>query len=311
MRIAVASGKGGTGKTSLAVSLALALREDGGPWADPGPPPLFLDCDVEAPDAHLFLHPEMDSSKDVALQVPVLDRDRCTLSGQCVDVCQYNALAILGGEVRIFPELCHGCGSCTLICPEEAIDEVPRVLGRLEAGWSGGIRFARGILNVGEAMAVPVIHDLKDWATPEAGQVTILDAPPGTSCPMVETVAGSDFVLLVTEPTPCGLHDLELAVEAIRVLGIPMGVVINRDGIGDQGVDSFCTAEGLPVLMRVPFHREIAEEIARGGTLLGIRPEYGELLRHLVKQLAGAAQPAEGGNPAPAGHGQTRGKEES
>ncbi len=311
IRVAVASGKGGTGKTSLAVSLALALLEDGEQQADPGPPPLFLDCDVEAPDAHLFLHPEMDSSKDVALQIPVVDRGRCSLHGECVDVCQYNALAILGGEVRIFPELCHGCGSCTLICPEEAIYEVPRVLGHLEAGWSGGIRFAHGILNVGEAMAVPVIHDLKQWATPQADQVTILDAPPGTSCPMVETVAGSDFVLLVTEPTPFGLHDLKLAVEAIGELGIPMGVIINRDGIGDRGVDEFCTAEGLPVLLRVPFQREIAEEIAKGGTILGVRPEYGEVLRQMIRQITATAPQPESGEPTSAGDGMSEGQVES
>ena len=308
IRIAVASGKGGTGKTSLAVSLVLALSEDGGPQAYPGPPPLFLDCDVEVPDAHLFLHPEMDISKDVALQIPVVDRGRCSLHSKCVDVCQYNALAILGGEVRIFPELCHGCGSCTLICPEEAIHEVPRVLGHLEAGWSGGIRFARGILNVGEAMAVPVIHDLKQWATPEADQITILDAPPGTSCPMVETVGGSVFVLLVTEPTPFGLHDLRLAVEAIRELGIPMGVIINRDGIGDRGVDEFCTEEGLPVLLRVPFQREIAEEIAKGGTLLGIRPEYGEVLRQMVRQITATAPQAKGGEAPSARTGLAEGE---
>jgi len=218
-----------------------------------------------------------------------------------VEVCQYNALAILGGEVRVFPELCHGCGSCTLICPEEAIDEAPRVLGRLEAGWSGGIRFAHGILNVGEAMAVPVIHDLKDWAKPEADQVTILDAPPGTSCPMVESVVGSDFVLLVTEPTPFGLHDLKLAVEAVRELGIPMGVVINRDGIGDQAVEEFCAAESLPVLLRVPFQREIAEEIARGGTLLGIRPEYGEQLLDMMGQITATTSQTEGWKTTGAG----------
>jgi MinD superfamily P-loop ATPase len=223
--------------------------------------------------------------------------------GECAEVCQYNALAILGGEVRVFPELCHGCGSCTLICPEEAIDEVPRVLGGLEGGRSGQIRFGHGILNVGEAMAVPVIHDLKEWAKPEADQVTILDAPPGTSCPMVESVVGSDFVLLVTEPTPFGLHDLDLAVEAIRELGIPMGVVINRDGIGDQAVDEFCAAESLPVLLRIPFRREIAEELARGGTLLDVRPEYGDLLRLVVEQVTAMGSQVEGGGATGAGGG--------
>ncbi len=285
MRIAIASGKGGTGKTSLAVSLALALQGDRESQSEDRIPPLFLDCDVEAPDAHLFLHPKMEEEKDVELLIPVVDQDRCTLCGDCAEVCQFNAIALLGPQVLVFPELCHGCGSCTLICPEKAIEEVPRSLGRIEAGMAGEIRFAHGIMNVGEAMAVPVIHGVKEWQFQGDGQITILDAPPGTSCPMVETVMGADFVILVTEPTPAGLHDLELAVEAVEELGIPMGVVINRDGIGDQGVEDFCARKGLLVLLRIPFSRRIAEGIARGNTLVELHPEYREVLREMIRKI--------------------------
>lgn len=301
MKIAIASGKGGTGKTTLAVSLALAMGE----WQDPDnpspSPPLFLDCDVEAPDAHLFLHPEWEEERDVELLIPFVDHGKCTLCGDCTEVCQFNALALLGEQILVFPELCHGCGSCTLICPEKTIREVPRTLGRIQSGRAGEILFLHGLLNVGEAMAVPVIHSLKEAGSPAPGQITILDAPPGTSCPMVETVKGTDFVILVTEPTPSGLHDLELAVEAVRDLGIPQGVVINRVGIGDGRVDDFCRREGLGVLLKIPFHRSIAEGMARGENLLTLRPELREELRIMVQQIRELLQKpgitgAEGGN---------------
>ena len=295
MKIAIASGKGGTGKTTLAVSLALALVEDAASIGGEGLPPLLLDCDVEAPDAHLFLHPEWTEEGPVELPVPAIDPHRCTLCGQCTEVCQFNALALLGTQVLVFPELCHGCGSCTLICPEDAIREVPRGLGRIQEGWAGRVRFLHGLLNVGEAMAVPVIHALKEAGRPGPGQVALLDAPPGTSCPMVETVKDSDFVILVTEPTPSGLHDLELAVEAIRGLGIPQGVVINRDGIGDDRVDRFCREEGLPILLRVPFRRTIAEGMARGDTLLDLLPELGGESVRETEEASLESQPTGGG----------------
>lgn len=277
MKIAVASGKGGTGKTTVAVGLSLSLAEDSSP--------LFLDCDVEAPDAHLFLHPTIQEEAPASIPVPQIDESRCTLCGDCAEVCSFNALALLGDQVLVFPELCHGCGSCTLICPTGAITEVPRTIGTLEAGSVDGFRFARGVLNVGEAMPVPVIRQLKKWATPEPGQITVADTPPGTSCPMVETVLGSDFVLLVTEPTPFGLHDLELAVEVVRELGLPVGVVINRDGIGDDSVADFCASEGLPILLRIPFDRGTAEGIARGRTLIDIHPEYREALMRMTRRI--------------------------
>lgn len=302
MRVAVASGKGGTGKTTLAVSLALSLAGDrglgSGSGGDGRPPPLLLDCDVEAPDTDLFLHPEADRVVAATVPVPEIDPDLCTLCGDCVEVCAFQALAILGGEVRLFPEMCHGCGSCGLICPVEAITEVPRQVGRLEMGWGGGVRFARGVLDVGESMPVPVIRSLKAWARPEPGQVTILDAPPGTSCPMVETVTGSDFVILVTEPTPFGVHDLELAVEVVRELELPAGVVVNRAGAANAALEAFCARERLPILLRIPFERAIAEGIARGATLLDVHPEYGALLRRMLTTIREAVAGGSGSNGA-------------
>ncbi|HEO71665.1 MAG TPA: 4Fe-4S dicluster domain-containing protein, partial [Candidatus Hydrogenedentes bacterium] len=241
MKLAIASGKGGTGKTTVAVSLALSL-------ASAAVSPLFLDCDVEEPNAALFLRPEITARRDVGLLIPVVDTARCTACGRCAEVCEYHAITVIGKQVLVFPELCHGCGSCTRQCPEGAIHEALNVMGTLERGRVGAVEFFQGTLNVGEAMAVPVIRQLKQWAIPpDAGdRPVILDAPPGASCPVVETMRGADAVLLVTEPTPFGLHDLRVAVEVARdELGLPVAVVVNRDGVGDAGVDAYCAAEGL------------------------------------------------------------------
>lgn len=275
MRITVASGKGGTGKTTIATSLALSLAED-------GHPPLFLDGDVEAPNAHLFLHPAFEQRQDVAILIPQVDESKCTYCGKCAEVCQYHAIVVVGKKALVFPQLCHGCGSCTLVCPEHAIREMPDVIGVMERGSAHrDILFARGVMDIGEPMAVPIIRQLKKWAQRQPGQVEILDAPPGTSCPVVESMRGADFILLVTEPTPFGLHDLRLAVQVARELAIPTGVVINRDGSGDAQVDEFCKLEGIPVLMRVPFERAIAEGVARGRTLTEIHPEFRRQMREM------------------------------
>ncbi len=280
MKIAVASGKGGTGKTTIATSLALSL-------ANVTPAPLFLDCDVEAPNAHLFLRPTFERRQKVGILIPRVDESKCTYCGKCAQVCQYHAIAVLGKKVLVFAQLCHGCGSCALICSDRAINEVPDVMGVIESGTArAGIAFARGVLNIGEPMAVPVIRQLKKWIAPQPNQIVIMDAPPGTSCPVVESVRGADFLLLVTEPTPFGLHDLRLAAQIARELKIPAGVIVNRDGIGDAGVDAFCAAERLPILLRVPFDRALAEGIARGQTLVDIRPEYGARFQQIVAQIA-------------------------
>ncbi|MBN1889909.1 MAG: ATP-binding protein [Thermoflexales bacterium] len=290
MKLVVASGKGGTGKTTVATSLALSLAADS-TQASPAPdPPLVLDCDVEAPNAHLFLKPTFEQRQEVGILIPHIDEATCTHCGKCAQICQYHALAVLGKKVLVFPQLCHGCGSCTLVCPAGAISETLNVIGVLESGPAeSGIAFAHGVMNVGEPMAVPIIRQLKKWALPSPGQVVIVDASPGTSCPVVESVRGADFLLLVTEPTPFGLHDLRLAVQVGRELNLRMGVVINRDGVGDEGVDEFCAVEGLPILMRIPFERVIAEGVAQGRTLVEIHPQYAvrfqELFSHIMEQI--------------------------
>ncbi len=279
MKLAIASGKGGTGKTTVAVSLALALAEDGQSVS-------YLDCDVEAPNGHLFLQPEWTERRSVDLLIPQVNDDLCTACGDCARACQYHAIVVVGGKTLVFPEMCHGCGSCTLVCPEKAITEVPRSLGVLDAGPArGGIRFAQGLLNVGEPMAVPVIHQLKKWQLDEPADVVVMDSPPGASCPVVESLRGADFVLLVTEPTPFGLHDLKQAAKLTREINLPAGVIINRDGIGDAVVDEFCRQEGLPILMRIPFERQIGEGIAQGKSLLEIRPDYAPRFREMLNTI--------------------------
>jgi MinD superfamily P-loop ATPase len=335
MIITVASGKGGTGKTTVAVSLALSLASDRRALAHKAhkedkeavhsAPPLFLDCDVEEPNTALFLRPTIQERQEVGLMIPEVDLEACTCCGRCAEVCQYHAIVVVGEKVLVFPDLCHGCGSCALNCPTQAIREVLHVIGTVERGWAGlvadfpsapgrpgGIEFAQGTMNVGEPMAVPIIRQLKRWAIPPDASTglggtpgdrpVILDAPPGTACPVVESMRGAEFVLLVTEPTPFGLHDLRLAVEVARdELGLHVGVVINRDGIGDQGVDDYCTAEGIPILMRIPLNRQIAEAYSDGRALVEARPEYRERFRGLydaVRRLRAVDDAGSGGSTA-------------
>jgi MinD superfamily P-loop ATPase len=250
-------------------------------------PPLFLDCDVEAPNAHLFLHPRLDEQQDVAMLIPFVNEAKCTHCGKCAEVCQYHAIAVLGQKTLVFPQICHGCGSCTALCPEKAITEISDRMGVIEKGTAkAGISFARGVLDVGEPMAVPVIRQLKKWVTALPGQVVIRDAPPGTSCPVVETMRGSDFLLLVTEPTPFGLHDLKLAAQVGREMGIHSGVIINRQNGAYPVMEEFCSDYHLPVLLHIPFERVIAEGVAQGKTLVEIHPEYADRFLRMFTQIA-------------------------
>jgi MinD superfamily P-loop ATPase len=269
--IGIASGKGGTGKTTVAVSLAL-VRPRG----------QLLDCDVEAPNAHLFLNPEIEFSEPVYAPVPKIDQDRCTLCGACADICRYKAIAVLPETILTFPELCHGCGGCMAICPEGAITEEGRELGVVERGRRGDLGFLHGRLRVGEAMAPPLIHKVREVAAPDLD--TVIDAPPGTSCPVIAAIRGVDFVILVTEPTPFGLNDLELAVGAVRTLDIPHGIVINRADLGDERVREYAAREEIPILLEIPFDRKIAEAYARGRSLVESRPEYREKFQELAER---------------------------
>ncbi len=248
MIVSVASGKGGTGKTLVATSLALSLKDRERVQ--------MLDCDVEEPDVHIFLRPVITRSEAVYIQVPEMDEKKCTYCGKCAEVCAYHAIAVLGKHVLVFPELCHGCGACSYLCPENAISEEGRESGIVEWGHSDGIEFAHGKLNVGEAMAPPVIRKVKEQASNNG--VVIVDAPPGTSCPVVESIKGSDFCILVTEPTLFGLNDLMLAVETVRELDIPCGVVLNRAGVGDRKVEEYCQKEKIPILLTIPMDIGIA-----------------------------------------------------
>lgn len=278
MRIAIASGKGGTGKTTMATGLALSLITQGNVC--------YVDCDVEAPNGHLFLKPVLNKQIEAVINVPIIQADRCTECGKCVEVCQFHALAKVGKSILTFPQLCHGCGSCTWNCPEHAIQEVPNSIGLLESGLTkGGIHFYHGLLTIGEPMPTPVIHQLKQLNHSSENSIVILDAPPGASCSVVETLRGTDFVLLVTEPTPFGLHDLKQMLGVITKMGIPMGIVINRDGIGDERMDKFLTQHRLPVLCRIPFDMSLAKGLAEGRTLIDVYPKYRKLFRNLFFQI--------------------------
>jgi len=275
MRIAIASGKGGTGKTTIAVNLACVL-------ADNGLAVQYLDCDVEEPNGHIFLKPEITVTEQVGIPVPVVDEEECTGCRKCAAVCQYHAIAVLQKPL-VFAELCHGCGGCALFCPEHAIREEQRAIGVVETGRADGVAFAQGRLNVGEPLAPPLIRAVKKKAL--ADGVALLDAPPGTSCPVVATVRDADYVLLVTEPTPFGLNDLRLAVEMIRGLGRRHGVVINRATIGDGRVREYCAAEKIPVLLELPDDRRVAEAYSRGRMAVRVLPGWQLMIRELWQHI--------------------------
>jgi len=275
MIISVASGKGGTGKTLVATSLALSLSDNYKVQ--------LLDCDVEEPNANILLHLALNQSQPVFIPVPNVDETKCTYCGKCAEVCAYNAIAVIKDKVLVFPELCHGCGACSYLCPESAIIEDGREVGIVERGNSRNLELIQGKLNVGEAMAPPVIREVKKYIDP--ANIVIIDVPPGTSCPVVEAVEGSDFCLLVTEPTPFGLNDLSLAVEVVRKLGISCGVVINRVGIGGKEVEQYCHREGIPILLRIPLDRNIAMLYSQGIPLIEGVPRWREEFLRLFQDI--------------------------
>ncbi len=280
MKIAIASGKGGTGKTTLAVNMALSAE---------GPVQL-LDCDVEEPNCHIFLKVTLGESKAVTVPVPQVDVERCNGCGKCGEICRYSAIVSLKTKPLVFPEMCHGCGGCSLVCPRGAISETGREVGVVERGAAGDLRFIRGLLRIGEAMAPPLIRAVKKEADNRG--LVIIDAPPGTSCPVIEAVKGADYVVLVTEPTPFGLHDLKLAVDMVGALSLPFGVVVNRVGIGDDRVSSYCVEHGISVLAEIPDDRRIAQAYSRGEPIVEAVPEYGGVFRAVMSQISGILERA-------------------
>ncbi len=274
MKIAIASGKGGTGKTTIAVNLAISLGNA-----------QLLDCDVEEPNCNLFLRHDMEEFEDVTLPVPLVDKEKCDLCGDCANFCQYNAIASLPSGVMVFPKLCHGCGGCALVCPENAITENTRSIGIIErsADWSH-VDLWQGLLHIGEPMASPVIHQLQEHIS-EDNNVAIIDSPPGTACPVIASLSGMDYCILVTEPTPFGLHDLKLAVDVVRQLGIPFGVLINRSDIGDSRVEEYCVSENIPILMKVPNNREIAVLYSKGIPFVTSLPGWNNRFVHMFANI--------------------------
>ena len=272
MQIAIASGKGGTGKTSVATSLVLCAEG----------PVQFLDCDVEEPNGHLFLKPEITLSRVHVTDVPRIVEEQCTLCGKCRNICRFNAITMFGETIMTFPELCHSCNGCFLVCEDDAILRDTRELGVIESGKAGEIDFVHGRVRIGEAMGVPLIKEVKKMAIDD---LVILDAPPGTSCPFVETITGVDYVILVTEPTPFGLHDLKLAVQVLMNFKIPCGVVINRSDFGDHRVDEWCQSVQVPVLLKIPFQRVLAEGYARGETLVQSQPALRQSMERLLQEV--------------------------
>ncbi|PHR27405.1 MAG: (4Fe-4S)-binding protein [Desulfotalea sp.] len=273
MIISIASGKGGTGKTTVATNLALSLKGDVN----------LLDCDVEEPNAHLFIKPTIDKVETVSTFVPKIDDAKCNLCRKCTDICRFSALAVAGNSLLVFPEMCHSCEGCLEVCPEGAISASTRELGVLESGHCGDLGFYSGRIRVGEAMSPPLIKKVR--TKEREREITIIDAPPGTSCPVIAAMKGSDFVLMVTEPTPFGLHDLKLAVEAVKVLGIPSGLVINRSDMGDNGVKEYAKQENIPVFLEIPFERKIAEAYSRGIPIVEAFPAWAITFRTLYEKI--------------------------
>ena len=274
--VAIASGKGGTGKTTVAVNLARVA-------CDSGQKVQYLDCDVEEPNGHIFLRPQITASQQVTIDVPQVDSEKCTACGQCGQICQYGAIVCIKENVLTFEQLCHSCGGCFRVCPDDALMQKPLEIGTIECGKAGEIDFASGRLNIGHVRAPALIKEVKKNIRP--GTLAIIDVPPGTSCPVVEAIKDADFVLLVTEPTPFGLNDLELAVELVRELNLPFAVVINRCDIGNEDVEEYCKAEGIRLAAKLPDDRRIAEAYSSGKMIVRELPEYRNCFTDLFEAM--------------------------
>lgn len=272
MDIAVASGKGGTGKTTVASNLALSLENV-----------QLVDCDVEEPNSHIFVKPEIQEKESVEIQVPKVLYEMCDFCGKCAEVCAYNAIAVVNEEVIIFSDLCHGCGACSYLCPKDAMVEKGKEIGYIERGVKGEIEFIHGYLNMGELMAPPLIRKEKEFIKDE--KTTIIDAPPGTSCPVITSINNSDFVILVTEPTPFGLSDLKMSLGVVSKLEIPAGIIINRSDMGDDKVLNYCKKNGIPVLAEIPFSRDIAVAYSNGIPIVEEIPEYRSTFKEILEKI--------------------------
>jgi len=277
MKIAVASGKGGTGKTTVATNLARVAS-----WNSRRV--TYVDCDVEEPNGHIFLKPDFTATTAVGTLIPKVDASKCTDCGQCGEVCQYSAIVSVGQTVLVFAELCHGCGGCRLVCPSGAIGEVLHETGKVRVGTAGKIAFADGLLDVGQAMSPPVIRAVKA-AAPDA-DITVFDAPPGTSCPVIESVRGCDFLLLVAEPTPFGLNDLKFTVEMAGVLDLSFAVVINRADMGDRETYIYCQRHAIDILAEIPDDRAVAEAYSRGQIACEALPGYARMFETILSEIA-------------------------
>lgn len=273
MIISVASGKGGTGKTTISTSLAVSLPDK----------VQLLDCDVEAPNAHLFLNPEIDKTEAVNAPVPLIDLARCTFCRKCMDICRFGAITVMKKNILVFKDHCHSCGGCLEVCPEKAISQGFRSIGSVETGHKKKVSFVQGRLEIGQVMAPPVIKKVRNYADQQ--YITIIDAPPGTSCPVITAVNKTDFVILVTEPTPFGLHDLKLAVETVQELNIPFGIVINRAGMGDNKVLEYANQNSIPILMELPFEKKMAQIYSTGGILANELPDLKQQFRDMYEKI--------------------------
>ena len=272
MILSVASGKGGTGKTTVSTNLALSIGNA-----------QFLDCDVEEPNANIFINAKIKEREDVSVSIPKIDKEKCDYCGKCSEFCAYNALAVVSKTVLVFPELCHSCGGCEIVCPNDAVNWDKRIVGKIEHGQADGIDFYHGLLNVGEMQAIPVIKALKRKV--DKNKDVIIDVPPGTSCPVIESITGSDYCILVTEPTPFGFNDLKLAVEVVKHLNIPFGVIINRDGIGDKKVELYCRNENMPILLKIPEKKTIANLYSKGIALVKKSYEWREIFYSIFTMI--------------------------